>query len=1054
MKRFMRHSAWLAALLLAACGGNSDMQTTAKGVAESKMAASLPGIDKLRVDGGGGAVLDARLSKAKGSVEVWVTLSEPSLAAFKAARLAEQGFEMQSRSKPSSPAEKAGADSLKTKMLSQRELLRAKQNDLMAQAKGMGAQELARVHVAHNAIAMKVNASSLAALAALPGVVKVRPVIHYDMDLSETVPYIGASAAQAMGKDGTGVRVAVIDSGIDYTHRNLGGAGTAEAYAAAYGADPTDPKNTTLDGLFPTAKVVGGYDFVGDSWTPTSGTRTEDPDPIDYQGHGTHVADIIAGLSADGTHKGVAPGASLIAIKVCSSLSSSCNGIALLKAMDYALDPNGDGDTSDAVDVINMSLGSAYGQQEDDLSQASANAVKLGVVVVTAAGNNGNLPYVVSSPSIAQGVISVAQTMVPSAKAYPLTVNSPAGIAGSYGNTATLDWAPVGAGFTGNVAVVGRGCPAGSGVSVDDPYTSNPSGKIALIDRGTCSVSLKVDRAARAGATGVIIGLVAAGDAVSFSNGGGSMFVPAVVIQQSLSNAIKANAAAPVSVTLSASGLPIVGSMASTSARGPSINWSSIKPEIGAPGASVSAIAGGGTAESAFGGTSGATPMVAGSAAILIQAFPKLSPLQIKALLMNSAETQIYNNQALFPGVLAPITRIGAGEVRVDRALALSSSAREKSSASSALSFGFQNVTGMTTVTKTLLVENYAKTDKTYSVTPSFRYANDMANGAVTVVTPGSVNVPAKGKATIDVQLVIDGSKLPAWGLNGGQLGGTGSLLEGNEFDGYVTLMAGAEKLSVPWHVLPRASSSMSVNSTSITAGDTLQLSNSGVADGLFEVFALTGVSGKIGKASLPNPGDNFAVVDLRAVGVRSASGVLQFGISTNGRRATPNYPGMIEIDIDVNRDGNTDFAVYTAEQGTFGSTGVNLVYVYKFSTGTTTAYYYTDADLQSGNVILSVPMSVLGITDATQIDFKVVAIDTYFTGAVTDFIDTMTYTPGTPRFATVGGVLGGLVSSGGSTNLATAAVPDGKLASPSQKGLLLLYRREAGLEGDVIRMK
>src|SRR5262249_46888019 len=130
--------------------------------------------------------------------------------------------------------------------------------------------------------------------------------------------------------------------------------------------------------------------------------------------------------------------------------------------MEFAVDPNGDGDLSDAVDVINMSLGSNYGMVEDDLTLASENAVRLGVVVATAAGNAADKPYIVSSPSIGQGVISVAQTQVPSAKFFPLKVNSPASIANTYNNTNTVDWAPIVAGFTGDVAYVGRGCPAGS----------------------------------------------------------------------------------------------------------------------------------------------------------------------------------------------------------------------------------------------------------------------------------------------------------------------------------------------------------------------------------------------------------------------------------------------------------------------------------------------------------------------------------------------------------------------------------------------------------------
>ncbi|MEJ1964187.1 MAG: hypothetical protein WDO56_22635 [Gammaproteobacteria bacterium] len=85
---------------------------------------------------------------------------------------------------------------------------------------------------------------------------------------------------QAAGITGKGVKIAVLDSGIDYTHRNLGGRGTVAAYEAAYGKGPTDSRNTTLDGLFPTDKVVGGYDFVGETWEGGDDTdRSEDPDP-------------------------------------------------------------------------------------------------------------------------------------------------------------------------------------------------------------------------------------------------------------------------------------------------------------------------------------------------------------------------------------------------------------------------------------------------------------------------------------------------------------------------------------------------------------------------------------------------------------------------------------------------------------------------------------------------------------------------------------------------------------------------------------------------------
>src|SRR5262249_19027538 len=156
-------------------------------------------------------------------------------------------------------------------------------------------------------------------------------------------------------------------------------------------------------------------------------------------------------------------------------------------------------------------------------------------------------------------------------------------------------WAPVVGVTTGEVAFVGRGCPAGSiaEMSPEDPYLASPAGKVALIDRGSCSISLKVDRAAQAGAIGVLIGLVAAGDAVSFSFGGGTTFVPTLVITQSTANLIKANIAAPVNVTFSSAiSISLAGSMVSSSARGPGLSYNSIKPDIGAPGASVSAISG------------------------------------------------------------------------------------------------------------------------------------------------------------------------------------------------------------------------------------------------------------------------------------------------------------------------------------------------------------------------------------------------------------------------------------------------------------------------------
>ncbi len=1045
---FGRHWALMAALAaaaLTACGGASTPDSAAQrespaGLASSTAATSIEAL-RLPTATAAQAPIAASLRAATGPVDVWVELAGAALAAKK----------VELRPEMAGRGWRDTDDDLKVSLRAHKQVLRGSQDATVGSLRGMGAKELGRVLVAHNAVAVTVDAARLGDIASLPDVVAVRPVRHYELMLGETVPYIGGAAAQAAGFDGTGVRVAVLDSGVDYTHRNLGGAGTAAAYEAAWGTSPGDARNTTRDGLFPTGKVVDGFDFVGEGWPTTA--RTEDPDPIDLEGHGTHVSDIIAGI---GPNKGVAPGAKLVAVKVCSAVATSCNGVALLKGMDFALDPNGDGDLSDAVDVINMSLGSSYGQEEDDLSLAASNAVKLGVSVVVSAGNSANRPYIVGSPSSAPGVLSVAQTQTPSAATFAVKVDSPAAIAGVYGNTATLDFAPVGAGFNGNVKTALQAGAANNLACVALPGGSL-AGMVALIDRGTCAISIKVENAANAGATGVLIALVAPGDALSFSFGGGTNFVPAVVIQQSLGNAIKANIAAPVHVTVdNSTKVDLVGSMAGTSSRGPGFSDTALKPEIGAPGASVSAEATTGTGETAFGGTSGASPMVAGSAAILRGAFPDRSPDQIKAMLMNSANTTIFTNPAVQPGVLAPVSRIGAGEVRVDRALALTTIVRNPKARTAALPFGFAEVAKRAELHGELLIENFSNVPRTYTLAANYRYADDAASGATRIELPRTVTVSAHGKARVDVEMKVDGSKLPLWNFaSAGADGGNGALLEGNEVDGYVTVSGGGQTMSVPFHALLRRSSSVDVTGDHVKVGKDIKVRNSGaVQEGAFDIFALTGESPRFKRKLQPQAGDNFALIDLRAVGVRAVGPYLQFAVSRWDRRAHPAYPAEIDIFVDTNNDGIDDFVVYNVEASGFAATGQTLVAVQNLATGASAAYFYLDTDLQSATGIYTVPLAALGLTPTSRFKFSVVAFDNYFTGNLTDSIEGMTYSLGAPRFAIDGGAIDGTVAPGVSVRLTTQSVPLGDVASPSQSGFLLTFRQNKDDEIATVKIK
>lgn len=173
--------------------------------------------------------------------------------------------------------------------------------------------------------------------------------------------------------NGAGVVVAVIDTGVDYTHSDFGDCTTSKY----------------LDNVC--NHFVLGHDFVN-----------SDNDPIDDQGHGTHVAGIIG---ANGTVKGIAPGVKIMPIKVLNSLGSG-DLSDVISGVEFAMDPNGDGDLSDAADIISMSLG-ASGTSDDPISTISNLAVSRGIVVVVAAGNSGPYLSTIKSPGLAKNVITV-----------------------------------------------------------------------------------------------------------------------------------------------------------------------------------------------------------------------------------------------------------------------------------------------------------------------------------------------------------------------------------------------------------------------------------------------------------------------------------------------------------------------------------------------------------------------------------------------------------------------------------------------------------------------
>lgn len=302
----------------------------------------------------------------------------------------------------------------------------AAQQRLLPTLETLGADVLFRNQRVYNGIALRIKEEALPHLARAPGVVGVHRTTPKEPLNSRSVPAIGAPAlwqgVNGTGVTGAGVTIAIIDTGIDYLHTAFGGPGVG------YGAN--DPTITGDVPGFPGVKVIGGYDFVGDAYNANPDQPTfnpipaPDPDPMDCYPHGTGVAATAAGygVQADGSTysgpynedtdfdalkigPGVAPHALLYALKVFGCTGSS---EVVDQAIEWAVDPNGDGDLSDRVDVINLSLGSPYGAVGDLTTVAADNAVAAGVVVVAAAGNSGDTTYIVNAPSVGDGVVSVA----------------------------------------------------------------------------------------------------------------------------------------------------------------------------------------------------------------------------------------------------------------------------------------------------------------------------------------------------------------------------------------------------------------------------------------------------------------------------------------------------------------------------------------------------------------------------------------------------------------------------------------------------------------------
>jgi subtilisin family serine protease len=572
------------------------------------------------------------------------------------------------------------------------------------------------------------------------------------------------------------VKIAIMDSGVDYTLPEFGG------------------------GSFPNSKVIGGFDFVGDNYNANPANTDyqpiphPDPDPApcdpvlaDQQAtrpgngtsaaaHGTHVAGIAAadgrGHADEGQVTGVAPAAKVLAYRVFGCNGSTDEDV-MIAAMERSL--------ADGAHVLNMSIGSAFQAWAGAPTAAAASALaSAGVVVVASIGNSGPSGlYAAGAPGVGTNVIGVAsfdnvRVTGPAFRidgiAYPYIR---AGASPPYPTTGTF---PIVA--TGTITSPADGCaafPAGS-----------LAGKIAMIRRGTCGFYNKAKNAELAGAVGVVLYNNQPGVLNPTVAGSPAVVIPVAAVPfQALGNQI-VTSLTPTSTfswtdETADTANPTGNLISDFSSYGTDAELN-LKPDLGGPGGAIYSTwphqqYGG---HNSIGGTSMSSPHVAGAVALYLQKYPGSSWEQVRTAFQNTAEPKLWSLNA-GSGLLEPSYRQGAGMLQISRALFTNSSVTP-----SKIALG-EGTGG----TRTLTITNRGSTAVTYALSHVGSVGTGPNTFALSFFGPAgtasfsapNVTVPAGGTATVDVNIGV--SPL---------------LADKSLYGGYIVLTApGGDVLRVPY---------------------------------------------------------------------------------------------------------------------------------------------------------------------------------------------------------------------------------------------------------------
>ncbi|MBA3340049.1 MAG: S8 family serine peptidase [Geodermatophilaceae bacterium] len=849
--------------------------------------------------------------------------------------------------------------------------------------------ELYRTQATLAGVAIETDVSNFAALSGIPGVKAVYPIAPKKIDNAGAAQLIRANQVwSSLGNTGQGVTVGVIDTGIDYVHTNFGGPGTAAAYAAQTDA-ATPPAS-----LFPNAKVVGGTDFVGDAYNTDpndpaySPVRHPDTNPMDCNGHGSHVAGSAAGygVNANGsTYRGnydaniplntmrigpgMAPMAQLFALRVFGCAGST-NATAI--ALEYSMDPNQDGVTDDHLDVVNLSLGSDFGLADDGDTVIVNRAAELGVSMVLSAGNAGDTFDVGGSPGNAARAITVAASddgfgifdgwqIVNKPELFDPDIRP--------GLRSVLFATPTPNGVQGDLVLPIPG---------DDPTACAPltknayTGKFLIIEAAgfACGSITKSGNAQAAGAAGFVI---VADDDLLESGINGSSVIPGILVRNSDGQVLEEHVAAGETLTIQfgdnlkdaarAISPEQEDLLASFSSRGVR-QANNEKPDVTAPGVNTfSTATGTGNQGLSLSGTSMASPTTAGVVALIRSAHPTWTTEEVKAAVMNTANEDLYTGQNRTGDIYAP-NRVGAGRIDALDALHTNVVAYVQDAPGVVTaSFGVIEATNdVTTMTRTIRVVNKGRTAQTFSVAYD---AVTEQPGVSYSLSRSSVTIGPGGSTTVVLTITVRRSQLlktldpTMTDTQEDTLVGFGALPRQFVADasGRVVLTASASgstqpQLRVPVHANAKPSSTLTQTLSSFSGNNArLTLSGRGVRNGtpgapnayasLSSAFEQLGTSPQMPKCTRTVTANCYhsdleRSVDLKGIGVatdapliasprnRLRDGFLYFGVAAHGKFTTPDAVIGYSVFIDGNGDNVPDYEIFTQRLAN-GADGIDV---------------------------------------------------------------------------------------------------------------------------------